>query len=157
MKVLLCQDVEKLGWLGDIVEVSTGHARNFLFPQRIAIEASETNIKSLSEEKSKRSEQRRLVQAQLEKAAAAVNGAQVIIASKANEQGHLFGSVTSKEVAENLRGQGFEVADEIVKMDHIKEVGTYEVSLKFAGDLTASVKVVVVSQEEAVSETQEDK
>ena len=157
MKVLLCQDVEKLGWLGDIVDVSTGYARNYLLPQRVAIEASEKNVKSLSEEKAKRSEQRKMVQKQLEKAAAAVNGAQVVLFAKTNEQGHLFGSVAARDIAENLRGQGFEVTDEVIKLaDNIKEVGTYTITLKFTTDLTASI-TVVVSQEEAASEVQEDK
>jgi large subunit ribosomal protein L9 len=156
MKVLLSQDVEKLGYLGDIVEVSVGYARNFLLPRHIAIEASEKNIKSLAEEKARRSQERQLKRQQLEAAAKAVDNAQVIITAKTNEQGHLFGSVTGADIAANLRGQGFEVADDVVRLaDHIKEIGTYDISLKFAADVAATVKVVVVSQDEAVETAQQ--
>jgi large subunit ribosomal protein L9 len=151
MKVLLCQDIEKLGWLGDIVEVKVGFARNYLMPQRLAIAATDANIKALAEEKAKRNEQRKLDQHRLEAAAKAVNNAQVIIAAKANELGHLFGSVTGHDIAENLRGQGFDVHDDVVRLpEHIKEVGTYDITLKYTTEVTAEVKVVVVSQDETV-------
>jgi large subunit ribosomal protein L9 len=157
MKVLLCQDVEKLGWLGDIVEVKEGFARNYLLPQRVAIAATEANVKSLAEEKAKRAEQRALEQKRFEAAIKAVDGAQVIISAKTNEQGHLFGSVTAHDIAENLRGQGFEVHDSVVRLaDHIKEIGTYEITLKYATDATALVKVVVVSQDETVETSEQN-
>ena len=153
MKVLLCKDVEKLGWLGDVVEVRTGYGRNYLLPQGIAVIPTEANLRSLSEEKAERAEQRIKQRQRLEKACAEVDGAEAVIASKANEQGHLFGSVTAKEIAVNLREQGFEVADEVVRLDqHIKQVGSFQVILKFAEDLSATVNVVVVSQQDATRE-----
>jgi large subunit ribosomal protein L9 len=146
MKVLLCQDIKKLGWLGDVVEVSEGYARNYLLPQGLAKEANEANLKVIAKEKAKRAEQRIMERKRLEKAAAAVNGAEAVIASKANEQGHLFGSVAAGEIAANLRELGFEVADEVVHLtEHIKQVGTYPVTLKFADDVTATVNVVIVA------------
>ena len=157
MKVLLCQDVEKLGWLGDVVEVSEGFGRNYLLPQRVAIAATEANVKSLADEKVKRAEQRTLEQKRFEAAIKAVDGAQVIISAKTNEQGHLFGSVTAHDIAENLRGQGFEVRDDVVRMpEHIKEIGIYDITLKYATDATALVKVVVVSQDETVETTEQN-
>ena len=149
MKVLLCDDVKKLGWLGDVVEVSEGYARNYLLPQGLAKIATDGNIKSLAKEKAKRSEQRLAERRHMDKAAAAVEGAEAVIAATANEQGHLFGSVTAAQIATNLREQGFEVADDIVRLTgHIKELGTTEVTLKYAADLTAKVKVTVVRQQE---------
>jgi len=157
MKVLLCQDVEKLGWLGDVVDVNNGYARNYLLPQRVAIAATEANVKSLADEKVKRAEQRVLEQKRFEAAIKAVDGAQVILSAKTNEQGHLFGSVTAHDIAENLRGQGFEVRDDVVRMpEHIKEIGTYDITLKYAMDATALVKVVVVSQDETVETTEQN-
>ncbi len=151
MKVLLCDDIEKLGYLGDIVEVKTGYARNYLIPQGLAKVPTEGNVRSLADEKAKRAEQRKLERRRLEKATEAVNGAEVVLSRLANEQGHLFGSVTEKDIAENLRAQGFEVTDEMVRLiDHIKEVGTHEVNLKLASDLNAKVKVVVVAEGQAV-------
>jgi len=146
MKVLLCEDVKKLGWLGDVVEVSSGYARNYLIPQGLATVATEANIKALAKEKAKRAAERMQERERLEAAAKAVDGAEAVIAAKANEQGHLFGSVGPADIAANLREQGFEVADDVVWMDeNIKQVGTSQVTLRFAEDLTATVNVVVVS------------
>jgi large subunit ribosomal protein L9 len=160
MKVLLVADVVRagaqLGWFGDIVEVSSGFARNYLLPQRLAVIPTPDAIKSLAEEKARRAEARKLQRQRLEETAAAVNGAEAVIAAKANEAGGLFGSVGSREIAANLREQGFEVADEMVQLsEHIKHVGTTAVKLKFAQDLTASVNVVVVPQKQTEDGTQE--
>ena len=147
MKVLLVSDVRKLGWLGDVVEVTNGYARNYLFPQGLAKTATDNNIKSIAKAKAKRAEERNLERKQLEKAAQAVSGAEAVIAATANEVGHLFGSVAKRDIAKNLRDQGFEVADDVVMLhQHIKEVGTYSVKLEFADDLTATVSVVVVPE-----------
>jgi large subunit ribosomal protein L9 len=153
MKVLLCQDIKELGWLGDVVEVSTGYARNYLLPQSLAMPATKANLKSIAKEKTRRAEQRIRERKRLEQAAAAVDGAEAVIASKANEQGHLFGSVAAGDIAANLREQGFEVADEVVQLpEHIKQVGTYQVTLKFAEELSVTVNVVVVAELEDKNE-----
>ncbi len=148
MKVLLCEDINKLGWLGDIVEVNTGYARNYLLPQGLAKVATEGNIRALAKEKAKRAQQRLQERRRMEKAVEAVNGAEAVLAARANEQGVLFGSITEAMIAANLRAQSFEVADEIVKLpEHIKQLGTHNVTLRFADDLTATVKVVVVPEQ----------
>lgn len=149
MKVLLVKDVKSVGWLGDVVEVKTGYARNYLIPQGIAIVPTEANLRSIADEKAKRSEERIYERKRLEAAAKAVEGAEAVVAAKANEQGHLYGSVGREQIAANLRAQGFEVADEIVEFpEHIKEVGTTQAVLRFADDLTATVNVVVVALQE---------
>ena len=149
MKVLLCEDVSKLGWLGDIVEVNEGYARNYLLPQGLATKATEGNIRALAQEKAKRAEQRIEQGKRLIKAAEKVEGAEAVLAAKANEQGHLFGSVTEKHIAANLREQGFDVADSVVKLpEHIKQVGNHEVTLKFSDEVKVSVNVVVVAENE---------
>jgi len=155
MKVLLCEDIQKLGWLGDVVEVNVGYARNYLLPQGLAKVANEASIRAIAEEKAKRAGQRIKDSKRLEDAAKAVEGAEAVIAAKANEQGHLFGSVTERQIATNLREQGFEVADEVVQLpEHIKQVGTHVVTLKFADDLTVTINVVVVpEQQENAPET----
>lgn len=148
MKVLLCNDVEKLGWFGDIVEVKTGYARNYLLPQRIAVVPTEANIKAIEDERAERSQKRKIVAERLVQVAERVDGAEVVIAAKANEQGHLFGSVSGKDIAANLREQGFEVPDNcVVTGEHIKDVGEHSAILKFSPELTATVKVIVVSQD----------
>lgn len=155
MKVLLCEDINRLGWLGDIVEVKTGYARNYLLPQGLAKVANEASIRSIAEEKARRAEQRTLEGKRLEEAVKAIEGAEVVLAAKANELGHLFGSVSERQIAENLREQGFEVRDEIVQLpEHIKEIGTHSVTLKFRDDLTTTIKVVVVPEQQNESDAQ---
>jgi large subunit ribosomal protein L9 len=171
MKVLLVADIAgtgdalrggstsaMLGWFGDIVEVSSGFARNYLLPQGLAVIPTEAAVKSLAQEKAKRAEVRKQHRQKLEETAAAVNGAEVVIAAKANEAGHLFGSVSSREIAANLREQGFEVTDEMMQLsEHIKQVGTTAVKVKFAQDLDAAVNVVVVAEGQDVMPPKEPK
>jgi len=152
MKILLCEDVSGLGWLGDVVEVSAGYARNYLLPQGLAKPAIEANLRAIAKEKARRAEQRITERQRLEAAAAAVEVAEAVVAAKANEQGVLFGSVGAGEIAANLRQLGFEVAESVVQLpEHIKNVGTHSVTLKFADDLTATVSVVVVAEGEDVT------
>lgn len=147
MRILLCEDIRGLGWLGDVVDVNDGYARNYLLPQGLGKPATDTNLRAIAKDKTARAEQRKLEAEQLQKVAEAVEGAEAVVAAKANEQGVLFGSVSPSQIAQNLRDQGFEVADEDVALgEHIKNVGTAEVTLKFANDLTTTVSVVVVPE-----------
>jgi large subunit ribosomal protein L9 len=155
MKVLLCEDIDKLGWLGDVVEVKTGYARNYLLPQGLAKVANEASIRAIAEEKARRAELRKLEGKRLEQAVKAIEGAEAVVAAKANEQGHLFGSITERQIAANLREQGFEVRDEIVQLpEHIKEIGTHSVTLKFRDDLTATINVIVVPEQQSEPDAQ---
>ncbi len=148
MKVLLCEDIRKLGWLGDVVDVTEGYARNYLLPQGLAKVATEGNIRSIAKAKAERAAERLKERKRLETAAEAVNGAEAVLAAKANEHGVLFGSITDRMIAANLREQGFAVADEVVRLpEHIKQVGTHSVTLRFADDVTATVNVVVVAEQ----------
>ncbi len=162
MRILLVTDVSKLGWLGDVVEVKTGYARNYLLPQGLGIVPTEANLKTLAEEKAIRAEARKTDRARLEDLAKAAEAAEAVIAAKANEAGLLFGSVGSGQIADNLRQQGFEVAESQVQLpEHIKQVGSHRVTLKFAEaspsdgwdeDLTAAITVVVVAEQDGVNE-----
>jgi len=158
MKVLLCEDVKNVGWLGDIVEVSTGYARNYLLPEGLAKIATEANIRALAKEKARRADQRKHERKRLEEIAASVEGAEAVLAARANEAGLLFGSIGATDIAGNLREQGFEVSDKVVQLpENIKNVGTSQVTLKFAEDLTATVTVVVVSAQEDIMDSQTQK
>jgi large subunit ribosomal protein L9 len=150
MKVLLCEDVENLGWYGDVVSVKNGYARNYLLPQGVAIVPSDSKVRAMAEEKAHRAEQRNLVRAQQEKLAEAVNDASMEIMVTANELGHLFGSVTEHEIAEKLREKGFEIKDAMVRLGggHIKELGTHDVDLKIAQDLRTTVHVRVMTEQQ---------
>jgi large subunit ribosomal protein L9 len=157
MKLLLIEDVEMLGWLGDIVDVKSGYARNYLVPQGLAVVPTQKAIDLLADEKARRAESRNLELEQKEQLVASMEGAEVVLASKANELGHLFGSVAERDIAENLRQQGFSVQDAMVRMPdgHIKDLGTHDITLRITPDLKAVVRVVVVSQDETVDALEE--
>jgi len=158
MKVLLCEDIRKLGWLGDVVDVTEGYARNYLLPQGLAKVATDGNIRAIAKAKAERAAERLKERKRLETAAEAVNGAEAVLAAKANEHGVLFGSITDRMIAANLREQGFAVADDVVRLpEHIKQVGTHSVTLKFADDVTATVNVVVVAEKAEQSEEEAPK
>jgi large subunit ribosomal protein L9 len=147
MKVLLCENIERVGWLGDVVEVTEGYARNYLLPQGLAKPATENNIKAIAQEKARNAEARIAEKKRMVAAAEALVDAEAVLAAKANEQGHLFGSITEKMIATNLREQGFQVADDIVVLGQpIKEVGEHTATLKFAADVQQQVKVTVVAE-----------
>ena len=149
MKVLLHEDVSGLGYVGDVVEVSQGYARNYLIPHKLAVTPTESNIKSIEKERVRQAELRDLERKALLKVAEKVNGAQVIIKALANEQGHLFGSVSAEDVAEVLREQGFEVKNkQVILKDHVQLLGTYTVKLHFSADIEAEVKVGIIRPEE---------
>lgn len=158
MKVLLCEDIRKLGWLGDVVDVTEGYARNYLLPQGLAKVATEGNIRAIAKAKAERAAERLKERKRLETAAEAVNGAEAVLAAKANEHGVLFGSITDRMIAANLREQGFAVADEVVRLpEHIKQVGSHSVTLKFSDDVTATVNVVVVAEQAEQAEEEAPK
>jgi large subunit ribosomal protein L9 len=153
MKVLLCEDVKKIGYYGDIVDVAEGFARNYLLPQRLAVIPSDQKLKAMVEEKAKRSEQRLRQRKLLEAAAAAVNGAEAVISAKANEQGILFGSISPAQIVANLQAQGFEVTEDAVSLTHhIKSVGAHKVVLEYAEDLTATITLTVVAEGQPAGE-----
>ena len=157
MKLLLLEDVESLGWLGDVVEVKDGYARNYLVPQGLATVPTEANIQSIAEESVRRAEVRRLDREQKQQLASSLEDVEVVLAAKANELGHLFGSVSERDIAENLRQQGFAVQDAMVKMSggHIKELGTHTITLKITTDLNTAIRVIVVSQDETIDAVEE--
>ncbi|MBN2375629.1 MAG: 50S ribosomal protein L9 [Sedimentisphaerales bacterium] len=155
MKVLLHTDIPKLGYLGDVVEVSQGYARNYLLPQKLAVKPTEENVKAIEKDRALKTEQRRLANEKLVKVANAVNGAEVNIEALANEQGHLFGSVTEQDIAEALQKKGFEVQTKHVAMtEHFRILGTFDVKLNFAPDIKADVQVNIAQQTDQKNDDQ---
>ena len=145
MKVVLLQDVKALGKKGDVVEVSEGYARNFLLTKKYAVEATPANLNTLKLQKANAD---RIAAEQLAEAkdiAAKLENVTVTVAIKAGGNGKTFGSVSSKEIAQELGKQGLEVdKKKIVLPDPIKEFGKYEVKIKLHKDVQAGVKVNVV-------------
>lgn len=145
MKVLLQVDITQLGYLGDVVDVAAGYARNYLLPQGLATEPTEGNIKAIEEERAQKAEERQLARQEQERAAQKIDSVEVAITALANEQGHLFGSVAEADIATALRDKGYEVQNKhVVLAEHIRILGTHEVTLRFAEDIEAKVTVEVV-------------
>jgi len=147
MKLLLKRDIPRLGLIGDVVEVSTGYARNYLIPQRLAVEPTPANMKAIEEEKRRAEEERKARRRALERAAAHLKDVDVMISTAANPEGHLYGSVGRREIAAALRDKGHEVeASSIELHESIRQLGNYVVPVVFAEDLRAEVKVWVVRE-----------
>ena len=150
MKVILQTDVKGMGKRGEIVNTSDGYARNYLFPRKLAIPADKQNINEWSAKKSSEAHRK-----ELEKKAAILikeklEPKTLTVKVKAGENGKTFGSITSKEVSENIEKEFGEKIDKkkIVIKDQIKQIGEYTVELKLFEGVTAKLKVAVISEKE---------
>lgn len=144
MKVVLMQDVKSLGKKGELVNVSDGYARNFLFPKKLA---SEANSQAMSELKNRENAEKHRLAVELEEAkknAAAIEGKSVNVSAKAGTNGKLFGSVTTKDIAEAIKAKyGVNVDRHKISCDDIKNCGSYEAEIKFNQGVTAKFFVIV--------------
>ena len=149
MKVILLERIGKHGHIGDEVTVKDGYARNFLLPQHKALRATEANRKRFESERAsieKRNAERREAAAGI---AAGLNGQTVVIIRQAGETGQLYGSVSSRDVAEALSGAGFTVArSQVVLADPIKSVGLHTVPLNLHAEVSVSVNVNVARSDD---------
>lgn len=149
MKVILIKDLKGTGYAGDIVNVSDGYARNFLFPKGIAREASVQNL-NIAKQQQQANEKRRLLERlSAEEAAKRLSGLKVVVKAKCGENGRLFGSITSKEISEAILEQhGIEVEKKrIVMDDHIKELGETKLAVKVYAGISADIVVSVEAAE----------
>ena len=147
MRLLLLQDVRKLGHLGDVVEVKAGYAGNYLLPQRLATEPTEENIKAIEDRRRAATAERAMRLKEYSELVAQLKDVSVTIEAVANPEGTLYGSVTEKDIAAALQTQGFPVRPEQVILDgHIRTLDTRTVKLEFADEITAEIKVWVVRE-----------
>lgn len=145
MKLLLCQNVDSLGIVGDVVEVSSGYARNYLLPQNLATEPTEANVRKLAEARRIAERVRAEQRTQLQRLAEALEGVEVTVRAKSNEEGHLYGSVGRREIAVALEEEGHFINPDHIQLDApIRHLDTVTVDIRFADDLTSSIKVWVV-------------
>lgn len=145
MKVVLLQDVRAQGKKGDIINVSDGYARNFLFPKKLAVEA---DAQALNEQKNKAEAQKfktETERAAARELAARLGGLTIVIQASHGEDGRLYGSVTSKDIAETLKSQhGVEIDKrKLVLPEVIKAYGTYSIDAKLYPEITAKLTVKV--------------
>lgn len=146
MEVILIKDVENLGYANDIVEVRPGYANNYLIPQGYAKRATESARKVLAENLKQRAHKEAKLVSDAEAQAAKLSAAALVISAKA-EEGRIFGSVTSADIASALEAKGITVDRKAISVDAIKTVGAYEATVKIYKDIKATVKFDVVAAE----------
>jgi large subunit ribosomal protein L9 len=149
MEVILREDIEKLGARGQVVKVASGYARNFLLPKRMAVAATEANKKIVEQERQAHLKKEAKVQGEAQELAKIMTGATVRIAQKAGENDQLFGSVTSKDIAEALSAQNYNIDRRKIQLDEpIRQLGEYKVPVRLHKDVAVEITVVVVKEEE---------
>jgi large subunit ribosomal protein L9 len=147
MKVILRQEFEQLGHIGEVVEVKEGYARNFLIPRNIAYLATPSSIQQLEEEKKQHVRAIDKEKRTSESLAAELEKVSVTIQMKVGEDEKLFGSVTSQMIAESLKEKGLTIDKRQIEMDDsIKALGIYTVDVKLPGSVIGKVKVWVVRE-----------
>ncbi len=145
MKVILKEDVEKLGKAGVVVDVADGYGRNFLIPRKLAVEATGKHLKALEHEKRVVVEHQQKLRKEAEALARRIAETSVTLTHQAGEEGKLFGAVTSREIAEALAREGIAVEKRHVLLEEpIKQLGEYRVPVKLHSEVTAELQVWVV-------------
>jgi len=147
MKIILLDDIKGVGKKEEIVNASDGYARNFLFPRKLAQEATEVNLHILNQ---KKEYARRKKLAEIEEAqmlAESIKGIEVKIITKSGDNGKLFGSITTKDIAEALNKQhNVSVDKKKLSVDIIKQLGTYDVEVKIYPEISTKIKLIISGQ-----------
>jgi len=143
MKVLLIKDVKGLGKAGEIKNAKDGYARNYLIPKGFAKLATDEVIKQWQEEQKKKEEELKTELDKLNKLKEKIQNTKIIIKHKLGANGHLYGAITNKEVAEHLKEKGIEIDKKSIEMKQIKAVGEYSVDIKLGHGIYAKLDLVV--------------
>jgi large subunit ribosomal protein L9 len=148
MEVILREDIDNLGTRGQVVKVAPGYARNFLLPKKLAVTATGSNKKIIEQERQGHLRKEAKLQGEAQELSKLMTGVSITINQKAGENDQLFGSVTSKDVADGLAAKGFTVDRRKIQLDEpIKSLGEFKVPVKLHKDVTAEVTVVVAKEE----------
>ena len=148
MEVILKEDVINLGYKDDVVNVKRGYGRNYLIPTGKAVIATESALKVLAENNRQRAHKLAQIKADAEALCEKINGITLTIATKTSSTGTIFGSVKGIQVAEELAKLGYEIDRKIIIIkDEIKEVGEYEAQIRLHKEVTAVVKLNVITEE----------
>ena len=146
MQVILKENIDTLGHIGDIVKVAPGYARNYLLPKGLAVEATERNAKALDHVKRQMAYKKNQVLETARNLAAKLGELSVELLHKAGEEGKLFGSVTNMEIAAFIKAKGFDIDRKTILLaEPIKNVGEYTVAVKIHPEVTANLKVTVAA------------
>ena len=147
MELILKENVPGLGYKDDIVEVKNGYGRNYLIPQGKAVIASPSAKKVLAENLKQRAHKLAKIKAEAEAQAAKINGVKVSVVVKTSENGKIFGSVTTAQIAEQLEKQGVSVDRKIISLNSaIKELGSYKATVRLHKEVAAEIDVDVVAE-----------
>jgi len=147
MKVILQQDVENLGKKNDIVQVKPGYARNFLFPRKLAVPATLTNLKMIKKKKEEKTELEKEKLKEFQRQASKLDGIEVEIPVKMGDKGQAFGSVNKSKISKILEEMGFKVKpSQIILEEPIKELGEFPVKVSLPHNLEAEVRVIVTEE-----------
>jgi len=149
MEVILKEDIEKLGSRGDVVKVAEGYGRNFLLPRKLAIEANKGNKTVIEQMKASAVRKSATEKAAAEQLAKQFDDVSLEFTRKVGEKDHLFGSVTSSDLADALAKKGFDIDRRKIQLDEpLKSLGEYDVPIRLHREVTARFKVVVKKEEE---------
>lgn len=144
MKVVLTEDVKKLGSKGDVVDAADGYARNYLMPRGLAVEATQQNIKELKEKEAKKNRLESEKREDANQLKSKLESEKFVVKVKAGDNGRLFGSVNTKDIAEAASEKGYDIDKRKIDLDDsIKSLGMHTVEVKIYDDITASLKINV--------------
>ena len=147
MEVILKEDVANLGHRGDVVKVADGYGRNFLLPRKLAMQATEANMSVIEQMKAAAARRSATEKTQAEELVAKLQPVVLSFTRKTGENGQLFGSVTSADIAGDLETKGFEVDRRKIQLSEpLKSLGEYTVSIKLYREVTAHIKVTVLAE-----------
>ncbi len=145
MEVILREAVDKLGHPGDVVKVSPGFARNYLLPRGIAYEATPGNLKRIAQEKDRLEHAENARRAAAQEVANKLEPVSLTFSARVGEEGKLFGSVTSGDIAQQLEAQGLHIEKRMIDLhEPIRALGVYKVPVKLHADVKAEIKVWVI-------------
>lgn len=148
MQIILQEDIEKLGTRGQLVDVAEGYARNFLLPRKLGLEATPGNMKRLEKMRAAFAKKTAVEKDSAQKLAELLTGVSLTLSRKAGDNDQLFGSVTSGDIAEALKAQGYEIEKRKIDLkEPIKLVGEYEIPIKLHREVSATVKLTVKKEE----------
>lgn len=148
MQVILIQDVNNLGGVNELVTVKNGYGRNYLIPQKFAVEASSSNMKMMEEKKKQQAKKEAKLLAEINSVIAVLKDGALKLGAKTGTSGKIFGSVTSVQVARAIKEQkGYEIdRRRITIVDEIKELGTYKANIDFGNGNETEVELEVVAE-----------
>ncbi|MFZ0272703.1 MAG: 50S ribosomal protein L9 [Acidobacteriaceae bacterium] len=150
MEVILREDVSNLGHRGDVVKVADGYGRNFLLPKNLAMEATPANKAVIDQMKAAAVRRSAKEKAEAEQLVTQLNTVALVFTRKVGEGDHLFGSVTSSDIAQELASKGFEIDRRKVQLDEsLKSTGEFHVPVKLHREVTAHISVTVKGEEAA--------